>query len=251
MKHILTTTTLLLLLTFFACKKKEATPAPTNTSATGGTSTGAAPSGLVASNGGDFCNLETTYQYINSGGIVTKDSSILGSFYSVLNSTTKINAGVVTLNNATIPFNNSSLFYTLSPNTSVNIAGSLTWSVSGSGTVTPFSQSFIPNYPKYTDGNLLPDTCIKANGITVNVSGVSNNQSGVFVSLSSGSNYIYKYYLGSNGSVTFSPAELNAFTTNNYLIIIVKLDNKYSATLGGIKRGFTNSLQYSKFSYLK
>ena len=80
---------------------------------------------------------------------------------------------------------------------------------------------------------------------------MSNNQSGVFVSLSSGLNYIYKYYLGSNGSVTFSAAELNAFITNNYLIINVKLDNKYSATIGGIKRGFTNSLQYAKFSYLK
>ena len=118
--------------------------------------TGAAPAGLVVSSGGNFSSLETTYQYINNGGIVTKDSSIFGVFYSALNSTTKVSGGVVTLNNTIIPFNSSNSYYTLNSNTSINISNSLTWVVSESASVTPFSQSFIPNYPKYTDGNLYP-----------------------------------------------------------------------------------------------
>ena len=249
MKKIIIVSTLILVLTFFACKKKEATPAPVNTSTT---TTSGAPAGLSPSTGGEYCSLQTTYSYYNIGGSVAKDSVMFATFYAAPSGSvtpTTVYAGTVSLNGFTLP--NTGTSYFVIGSAPVNISNSLTWNVTGSGTVTPFSQSFTPNYPKYTGGNLLPDTCIKANGITINISGVSNNQNTSSVYLNAGSNSIYKYILGSNGTVTFSPSELSGFTTNQTITILVLIGNYYSATLGGIKRGFSNTLQYTKYSYLK
>ena len=257
MKKLIYSATSILIVCFTFCKKKEATPAPAATASTSSTTTGTTniytiPAGLVASTGGNFCDLKTTYIFVNNGGTIIKDSVVEARFYTeplTAATPTLISGGTVTLNGTNVPFQTN--FYTFIGSSPINLTSPLNWSVSGSGTVTAFSQSFTPSYPQYTGGNLLPDTCIKANGITMNVSGVSNNQSGVIVQLYSGANYAFKYYLGTNGSVTFSAAELSSFTINNPLTIAVSLTNVYSATLGGIKRGFTNSLQYSKFSYLK
>ncbi len=249
MQKLILPTALILVLTFFACKKKEATLETLASSAPSGVT---APNGLVLSTGGDLCNLQTSYMYSDHSSVVTKDSLVFASFYSApvsLVLPTYVSGGTVTLNGINIPYQGSS--YYISNNLPTAISGTITWSVSGSGTVTAFSQSFIPNYPKYTGGNLLPDTCLKANGITINISGVTNNHNSVGVSLNSGSSSTFKYITSSNGTITFSASELSAFPTNSQLLIIINLSNIYSAALGGTKRGFANTLQYTKYSYLK
>ena len=247
---------LLLLVCFFTfCKKKDTTPNPTPINSTNTTTTGSNIY-LPASSGGDMCNLETNYNYLDFNGNVTKDSSVFASFYSALFTSTvaptTINAGTVTLNNSVIPFQSSSnIGYYFTSNLPINITANLTWSVSGSGTVTAFSQVFTPSYPKYTGGNLLPDTCVKANGITINVSGVSNNQNGVSVYLYSGSVSAHKFIYSSGGSVTFTSSDIAAFPVNQPLTISVDFSNLYTAIVGGIKRGFSNNVIYQKISYLK
>ncbi len=250
MKKLIIPGTLILLFTFFACKKKGNEPEPlTPTTPIPGVGV---PDGLVKSTGGNYCSLQTNYIYYNTNGVITKDSAVFAAFYSQPPSSTlptNVSGGTVTLNGTTITAVGD--VYYISNNLPINITGSLAWNVSGSGTVTAFSQSFIPSYPKYSGGNLLPDTCIKANGITINISGVTNNQSSVSVSLYSGTSSINKYILGSSGAVSFYPSELNAFTINSSISINVIMSNQYTAILGGIKRGFANTLQYTKYSYLK
>jgi len=238
------------ILIFISCKKKDPTPPPA--SSTTGTTTGGTTGGLTPSTGGDNSDMQTTYSFQNHAGIITRDSFVVASFYAAPETSvvpTNVNAGTVTLNGVNIVDQGQYNYYITS--SLPNIAGPLTWSVSGSGTLSAFSQSFQPSYPKYTGGNLLPDTCIKANGITINISGVTNNQNSVIITLYSGSSNLTKYILGSNGSVTFTSAELANFSVNNLLIIMVDLANSYSATHNGIKQGFANTIQYSKYSYLK
>jgi hypothetical protein len=164
---------------------------------------------------------------------------------------TTVFAGTVTLNGVNVPFQTSSSMYYIASSLPINIAGPLTWSVAGSGTIAAFNQAYTPSYPKYTDGNLLPDTCIKANGITITVSGVTNNQTSVYVALYSGSFSVGKSLLASNGSVVFTSTELANFPVNQPLTISLSLSNSYTATHNGLKHGFDNGINYQKISYLK
>lgn len=151
----------------FSCKKKNDTePTPTAT-------TSPAPKSYPNS------LLMTYYNYYDNNGIITKDSLVAAMFFDVPLGTSPtinyVNAGKVSLNNSFL-YQNSSLY---SNTVAINISDSIKWTASGSGTVSPFSYSYKASYPKYTGGNLLPDTCIKANGITLTISGVSNLQGGL------------------------------------------------------------------------
>jgi hypothetical protein len=246
---------LVAVLFFTSCKKKENKPEPTNNNApsTTGSTTGYFPV-LSPSTGGDMCGLQTTYTYLDYNGTVTKDSIVVASFYAAPVTSvapTNVFAGTVTLNGVNVPFQSSSSMYYIASSLPISIAGPSTWSVSGSGTITAFSQAYTPSYPKYTGGNLLPDTCIKGNGITINISGVTNNQYSVYVALYSGSFSVGKSLLGSNGSVVFTSTELVSLPVNQPLTISVSLSNSFTATHNGIKHGFNNGINYQKISYLK
>jgi hypothetical protein len=245
MKKIILLVISTLAIYFISCKKKESSPPET-------TSPSTTKAGLAPSTGGDYCNLQTTYRFTNMGGVVTKDSMVFASFYVAPVSSvppTNIAAGSVSLNGTNIPFSGSS--YNITSNVPTSIAGTLNWNVTGSGTVTAFSQSLTASYPKYTGGNVLPDTIVKANGVSINITGVTNNLNSVLVSLYGGSASATKYVLGSSGTVTFSPAELSAFPVNTSITLLITANNIFSANLGGIKRGFTNGFQYTKFCFLK
>jgi hypothetical protein len=237
----------------FACGKKDTSPTtpPANTS-TGGNST---PSGLSVSNNDDYCGLETTILYKNQNGVITKDSSIYVAFYNApASSSTRSNVpgGTVTLNGTPISFNTSGNYYSIYPNTSIPISNTLNWNVTGSGTVTAFSQSFTASYPSYSGASYLPDSCSKSNGVTLNINGLSSNQPYAFIYIA-GMNVspVYKLIIGSSSFVTFSAAELASFPVNQPLSISLSLQNNFTAIHGGIKRGFSNRLDYIKQCYLK
>ncbi|MCW3077483.1 MAG: hypothetical protein JWO32_2092 [Bacteroidetes bacterium] len=247
---------IVILLIIFSCKKKDAATQTVNSSSSATTTGGSVsiPAGLSASNGGDLCDFQSTYNYFDYNGTVTKDSVAFASFYATAPSSvapTTIYGGSVTLNGITLPFNATSNYYYSGSGSGINITGNLTWSATGSGTVMAFSKSFIPNYPKYTGGSSLPDTCVKANGISITISGVTNNQNSVNVYLYSGSTSVFKYIFGSNGTVNFTPSELVNFPVNQPFNINVGLANVFSATINGVKHGFTNNLNYQKMCYLK
>ena len=222
----------------FSCKKKDKAPEPSSSANQVNPPTGA------------YSNFQADYMFTDIGGILTKDSSVHVSFYtsppSSSTSISYVNAGNVVFNGSTL--NYSSNYY--SNSSPVAVGGVINWSVSGSGTVTAFSHSYTASHPKYSGGNLLPDTCIKANGITINVSGVTNSAQGVSVLLSQGSS-IYKSLLTPTGNITFTSSELAVFNVNNPITITVSIGNYKTEILGGVSHGFSNNLFYSKIAYLK
>ena len=245
MKRSLTAFSLIIAITFTFCKKKETTPEPTPSSTT--TTTGGPTSS---------CSLfNTGYNVYNTNNIITVDSSMIyGMFYDQPNSNTKIFGGTVTVNSLSLTPDQGNFYMLYSPG-QVNITSALNWSVTGSGTVTAFSYSYVPSYPKYSGGNLLPDTCVKANGFSIVISGVSNHvsvfNSGVSVNLYQGSNQISKSIQTDSGTITFSAAELAAFNSNATVTLMIGISNINSVSLGGLYRTFNSSYQYNKSIYLK
>ncbi len=249
---------ILAVIVLLSCQKKDSTPSPANSSTTGGTTTTAGGSttttGLSPSVGGDYCNLQASYNILNNNGVISKDSFVIASFYSAPVSSvvpTNMQAGNVKLNNLPLPLNGATTTYFVM-NPSVAINTTLDWQVSGSGTVTAFTQSYTATYPIYTGGTLLPDTISKSSGTTLNINGVSNNQNSVTVYIRDVSATTpFKYILGSNGTVQFTASDLASFTPLQSVTISISLSNMYSATHGGIKRGFSNTISYNKICYLK
>lgn len=220
----------------FSCKKKEKDPVPTSGN-----------NNVVA---GAYSNHQADFIYTQYGTTITKDSMAFVSYYEspVTNTSSivNVNAGNVTLNGVALNYS-SGLYQNSGP---VKVNGPITWNVSGSGTITAFTHSYVAVHPTYTGSNLLPDTCTKSSGININVSGVSN-ASAVSVSISQGLTSINKQIFSFNGTVNFSVSELNAFSTAQSITISVLCTKYKSEVLGGIEHGFSNKLVYHKFAYLK
>lgn len=247
MKKSLSLFCLILVLTFTFCKKKETTPepAPSSTTTTGGGPTSS-------------CSLFSTgYTIYDVNNVITIDSnSIYGMFYDQPFSNTKIFGGNVSVNSISLTPDQGNFYYLYNAG-QINITSAINWSVTGSGTVTAFTYSYVPSYPEYTGSNLLPDTCVKANGLSITISGVSNHvsvfNSGVSVNLyqSSSSSQINKSIQGDSGTITFSATELAGFNVNSSLTLMVGINNINSVSLGGLYRTFNSSFQYNKSVYLK
>lgn len=222
------------LIFLISCKKKEE-KSPSLT-----TSTSTYP----------YSVLQTAYTYVDNGSTVTLDSSVIASFFQSpmdVFPPTFIQAGNVSLNDSVLYFNTEA-YENATP---INLSQSLKWSVSGSGTITAFTHSYIPSYPKYTGGNLLPDTCTKSSGITLNISGLSNLQNYIFVSISQGSSAYLSKQLSGSGTVVFTASELSSFTTNSSFHLEIVFQNTKTETLGGVIHSFNNNVWYIKNPYLK
>lgn len=233
------------LMLFFTFCKKTVTPEPT-------------PNTPTAGSNFTYSSMRTNYTFLDYNNTITIDSSAEAEFYLGPNSSgppTNITAGNVSLNSFNIVMQSGNLYYTPNPNP-LNITGTLNWDVAGSGTITAFSHSYTASYPKYTDGNLLPDTCIKANGITINVSGVSNyitasSNSGLTVHLIQNSIVSKPIFGNTGGTVNFTSAELAGFTINTPINIMITIVNFNKVTINGVDRDFCCSLTYEKIAYLK
>lgn len=236
--------TFIVLLTFcFSCKKKKTDTEQAPASQSQNNALTPTPSTLK-----NLYDLETFYSYNNNGITTTKDSSFRADFYNNC-----IYNGAVTLNGKQL-FNHECYqdyppVYT-QPNVSV-----LNWSITGGTNVSVMTQTLTANYPIYTGAAFLPDTCIKANGLVLNITGISNcNQNIAAIKLIAAypyTNNIYKNFNISNGSVSFSASEIASYLVNQSYYITFKLKNTYTGNNNGEKSGFSNSLIYSKKIYFK
>lgn len=232
---------------FLSCKKKDNTKPDTNPIQP--TTTGASSTG-----NGVMGNLQSGYNLLDMGnGLYSYDSSVVASFYSTPSGSslpTNIYVGNISVNNKTLQFNAGQNYY-IDTTKNINM-NQLVWNVAGSGTVTAFSHTHTAVYPKYTNSNISSlDTCLKANGFTINVSGITNTNANTTISVFQGGNSINKYISGSIGSVTFSPTDLSAFSINSSLSIYLFLINTNTVSIGSVSYGFTDTYTYYKFSYLK
>lgn len=230
---------LVLLVAFFSfsCKKKNNDPAPVpNTNP------------IVASEA--YSNHQADYYYLDYGGTVTKDSMVVVSYYQ---SPPTSSVMPVFVSAGNVYFNGSPLTYSTNQYQNsgpVSINGAITWSVSGSGTITAFAHTYTASHPSYTGGNLLPDTCQKSAGIAITVSGVSNAAS-VSVSLFQGTNKLSQQIFTINGTAFFSATDLSSFATAQPITININCGNYKTETLGGVLHGFSNNVFYNKIAYLK
>ena len=235
---------LLIALVSFACKKKKDEPASPSTT----------PTTTYPTIG----QVTASYMYIDmvSAGMgISLDSTATARFSESQSSSTTINAGTVTLNG--VQLDNMSNSYYSPSSTPLNINNALTWSVTGSGTLSAFSHSFMPSYAKYTGGSLLPDSCIKSSGITLNITGVTNSPSlplkstPIMVSVSQGTVFAYKTMSGTSGTVSFSPSEISGMTTNSFFYVMINFQNYKLERIGDVSHQFNTSLYYMKYVYLK
>lgn len=176
----------------------------------------------------------------------------MGTFYSAPATSaqpTTIYGGAVSLNGTLLKYNTLDNYYSDSTHT-INMQ-QLKWTATGAGTVAAFSYSYSPVYPKYSGSISLSDTFIKANGISISLSGISNVSTNVYVSLYQGSNMLTKYLTVPSGTVNFTSADLSGFVTNTPLTIHLFFINSTIVNVGLVKYGFTNTLNYNKLSYLK
>lgn len=131
------------------------------------------------------------------------------------------------------------------------INGMQSWSVSGSGTVTPFSESYQSNFPKYSGYNLLPDTVSKSAGFTLNINGISNCQAGSYLTINTSGAGVYRSLTSNTMSIAFTSSDLANLNPNQTLFIGVNLANSFSKEINGLNRGFSNIVYFTKHAYLK
>jgi len=198
-----------------------------------------------------YSMLQTTHHTSDNLGVLWKDSSALAVFFDkpMKNSgSSYISAGTVKLNDSVLYYNSG----VYSSYQLINITAPVKWSVSGTGTITPFDFTITPSYPKYTGGNILPDTCIKANGMTITVSGVSNTNQGVSLFLNSSSVNLSKYISGNgNGSVIFTTTDLATFNVNSNIYLQLMMSNYNTQSINGVVHSFVSTTSYQKIIWLK
>lgn len=225
------------LLLSLACKKKKNEPEPTP---------------ITSYNSWDaYSSIQTTKHTSDNLGVLWHDSSSLAVFYDrpiKYTNANYVSAGIVKLNDSVLYYNSG--IYSCYQD--INITAPVKWTVTGSGTITPFDYTITPSYPKYTGGGLLPDTCIKANGITVTMSGVSNNTQGVSLFLNGSSGMTNKFISGSgNGSVTFTAADLASFNVNSSINLQLMMSNYNTLAVNGVVHSFISTTSYQKVIWLK
>lgn len=235
-------------LTVISCKKEDKEPAPTPT-----------PSGVLGGPYQTYSYFRTGYSVTESNGVVYVDSSsVFAMFYDQPTyPNNKIPAGNVSINSLSLTPDQSNFYQYQFFSGPMNISNTLHWNVTGAGTITAFTHSYTPSYPRYSGADLLPDTCVKANGLSVSITGVSN-RSGLIPGLSisvyqSSPTYVQinKSTQTSSGTVSFSASELAGFDTSESFYLLVSINNYTSVNVSNVFRAFSCDYQYTKEIYFK
>jgi hypothetical protein len=235
-------------LTVISCKKEDKEPAPVPT-----------PSNILGSPYQTYSYFRTGYSVTESNGVVYVDSNLVfAMFYDQPTyPNNKIPAGDVSINTISLTPDQSNFYQYQFLSGPINISNTLHWNVTGAGTITAFTHSYAPSYPHYSGADQLPDTCVKANGLSVTIAGVSN-RSGIIPGLSilvyqSSPTYVQinKSTQTSSGTVSFSASELAGFDTGESLYLVVSINNYNSVNVANVYRAFSCDYQYTKEIYFK
>lgn len=192
----------------------------------------------------------TMYSAFDSLGIMRKDSLLTAGFSKqpiYTNNNTSVLAGTLTLNDTSfIVIGNVYIM----PRKQC-ITGNLKWSCTGSGTITPFTHTYIASYPIYSQPNLLPDTISKSIGANLNISGISNFSNHVTAHLQEGTNIVPFISFSQNTVLTVTPSDLNSFSANTYAYFQMYMVKNKTENLGGVLHGFAQYYSYTKLIYIK
>lgn len=209
------TSAMALALFFTSCKKEETTPTVPNknpTNQTGPTPVTPTPSGGNISGALISIRMKYTTQPTGSPMPIDVNSEMgLAVFYSAAGSTTKADAGKVSVNTVNLDkqSDNSYLKTAYIGGTPADLGFDKTsdWNIAGSGSVTAFSYDHNVKFPEYTGD--VPSSITKANGISLSFTGATlTGADSVYVVIAAGSNNIVKSYAANAGNITISAADL-------------------------------------------
>lgn len=226
----------ILVLASYSCKKKDS--AEPIVSTTGGSTVSA----------GVYGSLQTLAIQAYSGNTFAyNDSTASASFYASPPSSSSVgyvNAGTVTYNGTQLK-KSTNLYSDTTHLINIHQSGAV-WNVAGSADVPTFTFAVTPSYPSFTGNVNLPDSISLSSNLTINLTGVSNCNSGIGVTLSDGVNYKTKSIIVPSTTCSFSSAELSAFSTTPNAYIIITFSNGVFNTFSGKKYYFDYVLQHNK-----
>jgi len=205
---------------------------------------------LPAGNYGSFSSGYNTYVFADQSGYT--DSSVFASFYAYpdyLPSSALANAGDVTVNGSLLN-RAASNFYSLSGK--INLKH-LEWTVSGNGTITAGSFSYTPSHPVFNSASAFPDTIAKANGFSIDLTGVSGaNSPGLnFLLIGQAGISIDRNISNGSQNITVTAAELADFNTGENLIFYLSLANNSSVVFNNRNYLVNNTRTFTKYCYVK
>lgn len=220
---------------FYGCKKKEESPKeeiqPPVTTLPGFNDV--------------YGMIQASYVINDFSNTTAIDSTVSIGFYESPSKTTAyVDAGTVTVNGVSLT--STSFGYQNYGTERVNLHNILNWSVSGSptSTVVPFTYAHLPIMPQYSGHGLLPDTSVKANGISLNISGLSKFNVASLYLMQDAQNS-FKMITG-NGTVVFSAQELAAFKTTAPVLLMLSASNLSTVKIGEVPYNILYSTVFNK-----
>jgi hypothetical protein len=232
---------LILSFLFFSCRKKDKTeePAPAQTPSTT----------QLTGDWGTFLSSYGTNDYSYNGGTIQSDSAVTASFYDTPQSgKTYIAAGTVSVNGVALIQNvGPPIYYAKTNGPQIR---TMNWNISGSGTISATSFSYIPSYPNFTGAVVIPDTVSQSAGFNINLGPISNLTNSISVTVFQTAS-VNKFLATTPGTVNISPTEISSFTDSTTFRVIITAINYSNATLNGKQYGINATRSYMKYVYLK
>jgi len=212
---LLASLTVLLLLN--GCNKKdETTPDNTNTT------TSTTPSIEISGSYGTLVAIRTV-SYTTVGGftIPVETNTAVAAFPTAPGSSTFVDAGTVTLNSKSLTrqSNNAYVYQDLLNPLSFS---SITWNVSGAGSIPAISYTDDKPVPDYTGYNDLPGSVTRSAGLEIDLSGKVSGADSIYVIVADlNSKYIIRRLAGNAASCSFTAAELNTLAAGTGMLQVV------------------------------
>jgi hypothetical protein len=232
---------LFLSLVFFSCKKKDKAeePVPAQTPSTT----------QLTGDWGTFLSSYGTNDYSYNGGTIQSDSAVTASFYDTpASGKTYIAAGTVSVNGVALIQNaGPPIYYSKTNGPQIR---TMNWNISGSGTISAASFSYVPGYPNYGGSIVIPDTVSQSAGFNITIGPVTNLTNSISVTVFQTAS-VNKFIATTPGTVNISPTEISGFTDSSTFRVIISAFNYSNATLNGKQYGINASRSYMKYVYLK
>lgn len=226
-----------------SCSKddnKTTTPTTTTPTATGPTAATPATPGDVD---GALISVRMDYNSQPAGSPVpVKITSEIGLavFFSAPGSSTKLDAGTVTVNTYNLDKGTDNSYSKVATIAStpadLNFDNGSSWNVGGSGSVTAFSVNHTAAFPSF-DGTM-PSSITKSSGLTIQLDNSTlSGADSVLVLVAAGSKSFTKTFGPNAGTATISAAELSGFpaVTDNSAVMEVCPYNFTTTTKNGKK----------------
>lgn len=194
------------------CKKSNETTTPT-------TPTASTPTIQIHDGYGALAAVRSvSYTTVAGVTIPMEVNTAVAAFYASTGSSTLVDGGSVTLNSKSLT-KSSNNAYSYQNLTDPLTFSTITWNVSGSGSVPAISYTDDRPIPDFSGFSTLPTTVTRSAGFTISLGSAVTGADSVYVVLTDYSNHtLIKRVGGSASECAFSSSELASFTAGQGMI---------------------------------